>query len=300
MKVLNFGSLNYDYTYKVDHIMLPGETQSSFSRETFLGGKGLNQSVALAKAGVPVFHAGCVGEDGQGFLDACREYGVDTRYVKKLSGPSGHTVIQIDKNAQNCILLYPGANRKQSREQIDETLADFEEGDILLLQNEINELDYIIDQAYGKGMKVILNPSPFDSHLDTCDLHKISVFLINEVEGAQISGKNDPADILEYMRREFPEAKTVLTLGTDGAWYQDQNVRIHQPSFKVAAVDTTAAGDTFTGYFVSGLINEWPVEKIMETAALASAIAVTRNGAAPSIPAMEEVELQFGQDFALR
>ena len=146
MKVLNFGSLNLDYVYQVESILIPGETQASKSRQIFCGGKGLNQSIALAKAGVPVYHAGIVGTDGDILLDACKEAGVNTKYIRRLPVKGGHTMIQVDKNAQNCIILYGGTNQMQTKEFVDEVLADFGEGDYLILQNEINMLDYIIDQ----------------------------------------------------------------------------------------------------------------------------------------------------------
>ena len=152
MKVLNFGSLNLDYVYQVESILIPGETQASRNRQTFCGGKGLNQSIALAKAGIPVYHAGMIGDDGEMLLETCRENGVNTEFIRKIAGPCGHTVIQVDKDGQNCILLYGGANRSITREFVDEVLSAFDKGDIILLQNEINELDYIIDRAYEKGM----------------------------------------------------------------------------------------------------------------------------------------------------
>ena len=181
MKVLNYGSLNVDYVYSVDHIIVGGETQHSSKLEVFSGGKGLNQSIALAKAGVPVYHAGIVGTDGDILLDACKEAGVDTRYIRRMPVKGGHTMIQVDKNAQNCIILYGGTNQMQTKEFVDEVLADFGEGDYLILQNEINMLDYIIDQAYEKKMKIVMNPSPFDDKLSTCDLSKVYLFLLNEI-----------------------------------------------------------------------------------------------------------------------
>lgn len=166
MKVLNYGSLNIDYVYSVDHIAQIGETILSDSLKTFCGGKGLNQSIALAKAGVAVNHAGLIGEDGDILLDICKEYGVDTTYIKKVPAQGGHTIIQVDKEGRNNIILYGGTNQMQSREYIDKVLSDFTAGDYLLLQNEINQLDYIIDKAYEKEMRIVLNPSPFDDKLD--------------------------------------------------------------------------------------------------------------------------------------
>ena len=289
MRVLNIGSLNIDYVYSVDHIILPGETEATGTRNTFLGGKGMNQSCALAKAGVEVYHGGMIGEDGRMFLDACKEYGVNDKFIRIVDGPSGHTVIQIDKNAQNSILLYGGANQKLTTEYIDEVLSHFGSDDILLLQNEVNLLPYIVDRAYEKGMLIALNPSPYNEKLDAVDMKKIGIFLLNEVEGFQLTGKKDPEEIIEAVRELYPHARIVLTLGKDGAVYADREQKHYQPIFKVKAVDTTAAGDTFTGYFLVGLMAGMPMQDVLKMSAKASSIAVTRAGAVPSIPYRAEV-----------
>ena len=289
MRVLNIGSLNIDYVYNLDHIILPGETEAAGSRNIFLGGKGMNQSCALAKAGVEVYHGGMIGQDGTMFLDACKEYGVHDEFIKIVDGPSGHTVIQIDKNAQNSILLYGGANQKLTTEYIDEVLSHFGSDDILLLQNEVNLLPYIVDKAYEKGMQIALNPSPFNEKLDAVDMTKISIFLLNEVEGFQLTGEKETDAIIAKLRALFPHARIMLTLGKDGAVYVDDKQQVFQPIFKVKAVDTTAAGDTFTGYFLAGLADGLPMEKVLRMSAKASSIAVTREGAVPSIPYRAEV-----------
>lgn len=296
MKVLNFGSLNYDYVYSVDHAVTPGETMDSFGMETFLGGKGLNQSISLSRAGVPVCHAGMVGEDGQLFLDACRENGIDTTFIKMIPGKSGHAIIQLDKNAQNCILLYGGSNRRITKEFVDEVLSHFEKGDILLLQNEINELDYIIEKAYEIGMRIALNPSPFDAALERCDLNKISIFLLNEIEGGQISGETEPDKILDKLMEKYPKAGVVLTLGSDGVIYRDAEQTCRQGIFKVKAVDTTAAGDTFTGYFIAALLADMSMPEALRMCAKASSITVSRKGATDSIPTMAEVQNSLNKE----
>lgn len=291
MKVLNFGSMNIDYVYAVDHMVRPGETQSSKGMEVFLGGKGFNQSTALAKAGVLVYHAGQIGEDGKLFLEAAKEFGIKEDYIKVGKEKSGHTIIQVDKDGQNCILLYGGGNRAITRGFVDEVLSGFEKGDILLLQNEINELDYIIDQAYAKGMEIYLNPSPFDKELDSCDMSKVSCFLLNEIEGGQISGgETEPDKIIDRILEKYENARIVLTLGGEGSMYADREKRCKQPIYKVEAVDTTAAGDTFTGYFIAGVLQGKTVEETLRMCAVASGIAVSRKGATPSIPYLEEVE----------
>lgn len=289
MKVLNFGSLNVDYVYAVDHMVMAGETLSSGEMNVFAGGKGLNQSIALAKAGVTVYHAGMIGEDGELLLDTLKANGVNTEFVRRLPGRGGHTMLQVDKNGQNCILVYGGTNRKFTKEFIDEVLGNFEAGDILLLQNEVNLVPYMIDRAWEKGMMVVMNPSPCDAALKECDFSKISMFLINEIEGEQMTGEREAAKILEKLRLEYPDAKVVLTLGEKGSVYQDKEVQCCQEIFPVKAVDTTAAGDTFTGYFISAMIEGLPVQEGLKLAAKASSIAVSRKGAADSIPLRAEL-----------
>ena len=290
MKILNYGSLNYDYVYTVPHIAAEGETISAEGMECHLGGKGLNQSVAIARAGSRVYQGGAAGSDGDRFFEFCAANGVSTEFIERMEGACGCAFIQVDSSSENCIVLYSGTNKRQSREHIDQVLESFEEGDLLILQNEINELPYLIDRAYERGMRIVLNPSPYNSQVEESDLNKIEFFLLIEVEGEQISGSREPEKILSYMKRRFPEAKVVLTLGSQGAVYQDSRQKICQPAFPAPAVDTTAAGDTFTGYFIHGIACQDSVRKSLESAAKAAAIAVSRKGAADSIPWAGEVE----------
>ena len=291
MKVLNFGSLNLDYVYAVDHMVTAGETLASRGMQTFCGGKGLNQSIALARAGVPVYHAGLIGEEGEILFETCRESGVNTAFIRRIPGKSGHTIIQVDRGGQNCILLYGGANRSMPREYVDEVLENFGKGDMVLLQNEINLLDYIINRAYERGMEIVLNPSPYDHHLDSCDFSRVSWFLLNEIEGWQVTGEKEPDHILAKLRELYPKARVVLTLGSEGSVYQYKEERYRQGIFKVEVRDTTAAGDTFTGYFIASILEGMSVPDGLRLAARASAIAVSRDGATSSIPMREEVRL---------
>ncbi len=293
MKVLNFGSLNIDYVYKVDHILREGETLASRGMETFLGGKGFNQSVTLAKAGIPVYHAGMIGQEGSIFLEACKEYGISSEYIKSIDGKNGHTVIQVDKNGQNCIMLYGGSNRSLTKAFIDEVLLNFQEGDYILLQNEVNHLDYIIEKAYERGIQIVLNPSPLDAYLDTCDLRKVTYFMMNEIEGEEITGEKEIDKILEKMMQRYPESKVILTLGAAGAVYRDKDNCFKQDIFKTIAVDTTAAGDTFTGYFIAAIIGGKSIPDALRMSARAASITVSREGASPSIPTLAEVIESF-------
>lgn len=288
-KILNFGSLNADYVYTTDHIVRGGETAASDKMEIFAGGKGLNQSIALSRAGLSVYHAGLIGDDGDFLLETLETNGVDARFVEKISGRGGHTVIQVDKNAQNAILLFGGSNRAVTPEYADKVLEHFGKGDLLLLQNEISALPYIIDRAFELGLEIWLNPSPMDSGVLACDLKKISGFFLNEIEGAELTGSSDPETILGRMAEIYPDAAVVLTLGENGAWYLKAGTRAFCPAEKADAVDTTAAGDTFTGYFLRGTLEGLSPEAALSLAAKAAAITVSRPGASPSIPKYDEV-----------
>ncbi|MDO5547421.1 MAG: ribokinase [Eubacteriales bacterium] len=289
MKVLNLGSLNIDYTYSLDHIMQAKETQAALDRKVFAGGKGLNQSIAMTRAGLEVCHAGCIGADGTLLLETLRNEGVDTSLIRQLEDrPSGHAMIQVDKMGQNAVMTYGGANFDITQEYIDEVLEQFGEGDALVLQNEISNLDYAIERAYEKKMMIILNPSPFDNMLRQYDLTKVSMFFVNEVEGKQLTTFVQPGDILIGMRQYYPDTKCVLTLGAQGAFYQDKTSSAYQPATKVRAVDATAAGDIFEGYFIAAYLQGKKPAEALKIATYAAGIAVTRKGAALSAPTMEE------------
>ena len=291
MRVLNFGSLNLDFVYQVEHFVRPGETLGSESLQTFAGGKGLNQSVALCRAGAEVFHAGCVGEDGGLLLQTLREAGADISLTQTLPGVrTGHAIIQVDASGQNCILLFGGANRAVPESCVDRALKPFGAGDWLLLQNETAGLARLMEQGKARGMKIAVNPSPISPELLELPLSLADLFFVNETEGAALSGETEPERILSAMREKFPKASIVLTLGKDGAAFDDGRERLYQPIFPVRAADTTAAGDTFTGFFLCAWGGGMDSAGALLRASAASAIAVTRMGASPSIPTAAEVE----------
>ncbi|MFI3283936.1 MAG: ribokinase [Erysipelotrichaceae bacterium] len=295
MKVLNIGSLNIDYVYEVEHHVLSKETISSTSLNVFAGGKGLNQSIALAKANATVCHAGKLGEEGQFLLDTLNQHQVDTRYVQMVKEKSGHAIIQLDPKGENCILLHGGANQMLDVAFIDEVLSNFDEKDILILQNETNMLKEIIDKACDKKMTIVLNPSPFNEKIKRCNLEKVDYFLLNEVEGMQMCETENEDEIIKKLKDRFPKAKFVLTLGEKGAIYVDETQIVHQEIFEVKAIDTTAAGDTFTGYFIAGLVEGLAVKDNLKRCAKASSMCVSRNGAAASIPKLDEVCRQMNK-----
>ncbi len=293
MKILNFGSCNIDYVYTVDHIVTPGETETSDTLSVFPGGKGLNQSIALANAGAEVYCAGCIGTDGEFLRTLMDESRVNTTFLQTINGKTGCAIIQLTTEGENAIFLYPGANHMITKEQVDFVLQHFQEGDILLLQNEINLLDYIIQQGKKAGMQVFLTPAPFNENITNLDLNLIDCLILNQVEAQGLTGCDYPEGILQYFKEHYPKLKVMLTLGKKGCIYQDQNGRYFHPIFRVKTVDTTAAGDTFTGFFATGISQGKDIMEILRIASCASAISVSRNGAAPSIPSMKEVQEQL-------
>jgi len=289
MKIYNLGSLNIDYVYNVDHFVTAGETLSSKNMKIFPGGKGLNQSVAFARAGAKVIHGAIIGDNGEMLLNVLSEAGVDVSRIQNKNGSCGHTIIQVDKKGQNCILLYPGTNYCFDREYIENFLFDAKENDILLLQNEINCLDIIFEIAHSKKMQIAFNPSPFQDSIKELPLHFVKWFFCNEIEGKALFGNSNPEKQADEFVKRFQHSNLILTLGKEGSIFKNAHTCIKQPIYKANAVDTTAAGDTFTGYFLATLIEKNDVALSLDIASKASAITVSRPGASSSIPWLKEV-----------
>ncbi len=291
MKVLVFGSANIDRTYHVDHFVAAGETMSADYMESFCGGKGFNQAVAFARAGSEVYFAGAVGSDGDALVRTLKENGIHTDYLLKLDAPSGHAIIQVAPNGQNCIIILAGTNGMITPETIDHVLENFSAGDLIVLQNEISNVGYIITQAKAKGMTVALNPSPFNALVKEYDLTKVDYLLLNEVEGASLTDCGDLEKVADAVRAKYPNANVVLTLGSLGSEFLGTDGQhLRAGIYRTTAVDTTAAGDTYTGFFMAEALATGDIKTALRNAAIASGISVSRPGASTSIPSIEEVK----------
>lgn len=290
MKILNFGSLNIDIFFRVENIVKPGETISAKSIEKRPGGKGLNQSVALSKSFENVYHAGSVGDDGVFLIDYLKSENINTKYIKKSDKLTGNAIIQVDDKGENSIVLYKGANFDNDKNFIDEVLDNFDKDDILLLQNEISSMKYLIDKAYEKGMKIVLNPSPITDEIKEFDFNKIDLLLVNEIESKDIANKDNIDESINYFMATYPNINLIVTLGSKGSIFVNKNEKIKQEGIKVASVDSTGAGDTFTGFFVSYFYQGKNVRDCLKFASLASALSVTKSGASISIPSLCDVK----------
>lgn len=288
--ILVLGSINIDHSYRVEHIVKPGETVASKAYRTAWGGKGLNQALALAKAGAKVSLAAQLNSSDKTALEEfCAPWSLDLSCVQTAGCPTGHAIIQVDNNGQNSIIIAAGANGAMEDKTLD-SIDSFAPGDILLLQNEVDRMPEIIHRGHERGMKVALNPSPCSGELLGWPLELVDIFILNETEGQFISGVQDPEGIMDILMARFPRAAVVLTLGSSGSMYRYGEEKYFVPAMKVEAVDTTAAGDTYTGYFLAGLAAGDSVKASMERATRAAAITVSRPGAAGSIPLARELD----------
>jgi ribokinase len=289
MKIINFGSLNIDHVYQVEHFVKPGETIASSRYQTYSGGKGLNQSIALARAGANVYHAGKIGPGSEHLLAKLSDAGVDTTLITIGEVPTGHAIIQVTPNGENSIIVEGGANRTITSTDVDRVLSTISDNDWLLLQNEINAISVILEMTRDRPFSVAFNPAPMTPDIQQLPLELVDLLFINEVEGVSLTNEHEPSAILDSLTNEYPAMRIVLTLGNRGAIYADKDQRIYQQEFKVEAVDTTAAGDTFIGFFVALLSSGAQINEALQIACKASSICVTRPGAADSIPFIDEV-----------
>ncbi|HWP21302.1 MAG TPA: ribokinase [Candidatus Cryosericum sp.] len=288
-RILNFGSLNIDHVYRVDAFVRPGETKSSLSLEDHCGGKGLNQSVAAARAGAEVFHAGLIGRDGDMLLQKLVECGVNCSLLEHSEGVSGHAIIQVDAGGQNCILLHGGTNRMLTEAYVDSALEAFGNRGLVLLQNETNLAGSIIARAKAKGHAVALNAAPMDEAVFSYPLEQLDWLIVNEVEGAAIARCTREEEILPALEQAYPRLNVLLTLGERGSVCALHDEQTRFGAYRVKAADTTAAGDTFLGYFLDEIADGANVSDALALATAAAALCVQAMGAADSIPPRERV-----------
>ncbi|ETX11332.1 ribokinase [Marinomonas ushuaiensis DSM 15871] len=295
MTIYNVGSINLDHLYQLDHFVRPGETMASDSYQCLLGGKGANQSVALAKAGAQVKHVGAIHHNDQAIIKQLESLGVDTGLIKQLDVPTGHAIIQLTKEAENSIILYQGANHALTEAQVDDVLSQAVAGDWVLLQNETNLIEYTMRKAQEHNVKVAFNPAPMDVDLTKQVLSLVDLLIVNEVEAMDLIGAADIDSAIEDFPKAYPDLAVLMTLGKAGVCYFDGSKsnadnKISVNAFSVDAVDTTAAGDTFIGFCLSSIMKGEDITKSIIRACAASAICVTRLGAASSIPTEQEVD----------
>lgn len=283
--------MNIDKVYSLSHLPETGETLTCTEYSLHVGGKGLNQSISLKKAGADVFMAGFVGQDGLFLLDFLNKNGVDTHLCRTTDGFSGHAVIEVDPDGQNQMILFAGANREITRDYCEAVLSELAPGDLVLMQYETSQVETMAKAAHEKGVKTAFNPSPFVKELKDFDYGLIDYLVLNEFEGQSITGLASAEDAAEELAGRVAEGGAViLTLGADGAIFADKKSFEKIPAFKVEAVDTTGAGDTFTGYSLVALMHGTDPKAALKKAAAASALAVTKTGAAETIPENSAVE----------
>lgn len=292
-KLHNFGSINLDHFYRVPHLVHPGETLASRSYHLGLGGKGANQSLAMALAGGQVCHWGRLGRQDAWARDRLARAGVDVTHLELVDEPSGHAIIQVDDHGENAIILFPGANHGFTRRHRDALCEAAKPGDWLLVQNECNALAELLECARRQDLAVAFNPAPMSDTVLELPLDACQLLFVNRGEAAWLTGLPETSDaqaLLQGLQTRLPQTATVLTLGSEGAWYQAGDERHFQPALPVEPVDTTGAGDTFIGYFMAALQEQRSVPDCLALAAHAAALGVQQSGAADSIPSRDDVE----------
>lgn len=292
MAIYVLGSINTDLFFDVPHFVRPGETLMPGSVQILPGGKGLNQAVACAKAGSKTWMGGRIGKDGEFLLEMLNQAGVNTDLVGVDNQIlSGKALIQRDAAKENAIVLYPGTNHAIFPAQVDEFFDSIPDQEILLLQNEISSLPYILQKAKTKQMQIFFNPAPMTDEIKALDLSMIDVLIVNETEGKELLGEQgNPKAICAKWVESHPDCAIVMTLSSKGSLYMDHDYFFEISAYTMPVVDTTGAGDTFIGYLVSGIDRGLPIEKALKQASYGAALSVTKPGAAPSIPTLEQVE----------
>jgi ribokinase len=284
MTIWNLGSINTDIIYSVPHIPAPGETLSSTGRSVFLGGKGANMSVAAARAGAHVRHIGAIAPESKWTRDRLLEYGIDTRSVIEIDADPAQAIISVAEDGENAILLHTGANGAIPEDHVKQSLTEAEVGDWVVTQNETNAQHTALALGKEMGLRVAYAAAPFSAEAVQSVLSLLDFLILNEIEMAQLS------DALGKSASELGIETVIVTKGADGADLYRNGEMSHFDALPVTPVDTTGAGDTFTGYVLAGLDRGLPVEQAVQLAIKASALMVTRKGTADVIPDLLDVQ----------
>ena len=298
-KIAILGSINVDTTYHVERFPQPGETISAISKSSAPGGKGANQAVAAARSGAKTYFVGKVGDDNEGkfMLEALKEEHVDTDciVVDKVHG-TGTAMVTLDVNGQNHIMVYGGANQALLKEDLENTDKVLDSADFLISQFETPQ-DVTVaafKEAKNHGVITFLNPAPAHE-IDPEVLKYTDIIAPNETEsailtGIKLNGEDSMLKTAEYFADKGVD-NLLITLGSRGVFYSTPNGHGLVPAFKVKAVDTTAAGDTFVGAMASQLhTNLDNIEEALVYGQRASSLTVQKMGAMPSIPFGDQVE----------
>ena len=299
-RIVIVGSLNMDFVVQMEKLPLGGETVHGREFQMLPGGKGANQACAVGRLGGHGKMVGCVGADifVEKLKSSLESAGVDTTHVRSVEGEStGVALIHVEAGGQNQIVIVSGANARLSAENVQAVLNPLQGGYILMqLESPMEAVEVAGHLGRKQGMVTILDPAPA-KHLSSLLLKSLDVLTPNETEALLLLGRRASAVSLE----EAPEIarqllqlgpkQVILKLGEKGAWLADGKRSLHFPTHKVAAVDTTAAGDTFNGALAVALAEGKRVEEAILFANGSAAISVTRLGAQASIPSREEVEV---------
>jgi len=289
-RILNFGSINIDHVYRVEHFVKAGETLASKDLSTVLGGKGANQSVAIARAGGDVRHIGRICETDQWISTYLEASGVDISFVERVTEASGHAIIQVDEHGENSILLHGGANQSFEISTLEQVIGQYSEGDYLLVQNETNAIEHAVELAISRGLKVVLNPAPMSKDILSLPLEKLDTLIVNLGEAQALASQENLDDVIEALSAQMPSSRILITLGADGVVFISDGDVTKIDAKTANVVDTTAAGDTFVGYFVASVVDGLNDLEALDRACRAAAIAVASFGAMPSIPTLDQLQ----------
>ena len=286
MTIWNLGSINLDLIYGMDRLPGRGETVSADSKDEFLGGKGTNMSVAAARAAARVCHIGAIGPDGRWAVDRLLEYGVDTRHIVQVDAPTGHAIVGVEASGENQIIIFSGANRAIPLETVQTALSEAQTGDLLILQNETNAQVETAKLGRDMGLTVCYAAAPFEAAAVEAVLPYLDFLILNAVEAQQLE------HALGRPVHTLPVRDITITKGDAGAEWISTKTGSNQAfsARKVEAVDTTGAGDTFTGYVLAGLDRGMPMPQAISQAILAASIMVTRRGTADVIPDLKDIQ----------